>query len=412
MLLEWSVPILKRFVTVSLVALIFVFATGRAQLAPAAQQAAAPQNRSFGDPSGGYTGFPLPDQPQVFTSAATSYRVTPTKGLVRPWALAFLPNADILITERTGHLRMVRNGVLDPQEITGIPPVLHHRAFGLMDVALHPRFAENHLVYFTYSKPKAGETEVAAAALLRARYDGGHSLSEVQDLFVSNAFTDQASQARIVFGRDGKIYMSIGMTHPGKFGSAQDAQDPASHGGKILRLNDDGSAPPDNPFAGRPGYKPDSTRSASVTRSACRSPPDRRALGHGEWAVWRRRGQHHPSRKELWLARGLLRPVLQRRAHRRDGPDAGRALLPRDGTAVSLLEPVDCRGGHRDLHRRPVSAVEGPHLRRGDARQSPRARDDRRQGASSASVGAIAHRAQATNPRGEAGSGWLVVSAH
>jgi len=257
MLLEWFVPILKRFVTVSLVALIFVVATGRAQLAPAAQQPAAPQNRSFGDPSGGYTGFPLPDQPQVFTSAATSYRVTPTKGLVRPWALAFLPNADILITERTGHLRMVRNGVLDPQEITGIPPVLHHRAFGLMDVALHPRFAENHLVYFTYSKPKAGETEVAAAALLRARYDGGHSLSDVRDLFVSNAFTDQASQARIVFGRDGKIYMSIGMTHPGKFGSAQDAQDPASHGGKILRLNDDGSAPPDNPFAGRPGYKPE-----------------------------------------------------------------------------------------------------------------------------------------------------------
>ena len=56
-----------------------------------------------------------------------SYRVTPTKGLVRPWALAFLPNRDILITERTGHLRLVRNGVLDPQEITGIPPVLQEK---------------------------------------------------------------------------------------------------------------------------------------------------------------------------------------------------------------------------------------------------------------------------------------------
>src|SRR5512134_2048105 len=206
MLLDWSVRILKRFTTVSLVALVFVVAAGRAQLAPAAQQAGVPQT-SFRDATGGYTGFPLPDQPQVFESAATKYRVTPTKGLIRPWALAFLPNADILITERTGHLRIVRNGVLDPQEITGIPPVLHHRAFGLMDVALHPRFAENHLIYFTYSKPKAGETEVASAALLRARYDGGHSLSDVRDLFVSNAFTDQASQARIVFGRDGKIYM-------------------------------------------------------------------------------------------------------------------------------------------------------------------------------------------------------------
>jgi glucose/arabinose dehydrogenase len=255
MMLERAVALLKRFVTVSLVALIFVVATGRAEQAPPPQTTA--QTTTVGDASGGYTGFPLSGQPQVFKSGATSYRVVPTKGLVRPWALAFLPNGDILITERGGRLRLVHNGVLDPQEIAGIPPVLHHRAFGLMDVALHPRFADNHLVYFTYSKPKAGETDVASAVLLRARYDGGHTLSNVQDLFVSNAFTDQASQARIVFGRDGKIYMSIGMTHPGKFGSAQDAQDPASHGGKVLRLNDDGSAPLDNPFAGRQGYKPE-----------------------------------------------------------------------------------------------------------------------------------------------------------
>jgi aldose sugar dehydrogenase len=251
MILERSAAILKRFVTVSLVALIFVVATGRAQQAPAAQ------NTNFVDPSGGYQGFPLSDQPQVFKSGGSSYRVVPTKGLVRPWALVFLPSGDILITERGGRLRLVHNGVLDPLEIAGIPAVLHHRAFGLMDIALHPRFAENHLVYFTYSKPKAGETDVASAALLRARYDGGHTLSNLQDVFVSNAFTDQASMSRMVFGRDGKIYMAIGMTHPGKFGSPQDAQDPASHGGKILRLNDDGSAPDDNPFAGRPSYKPE-----------------------------------------------------------------------------------------------------------------------------------------------------------
>jgi glucose/arabinose dehydrogenase len=251
MILERSAAILKRFVTVSLVALIFVVATGRAQQAPAAQ------NTNFVDPSGGYQGFPLSDEPQAFKSGETSYRVVPTKGLVRPWALAFLPSGDILITERGGRLRLLHNGMLDQQEIAGMPAVLHHRAFGLMDIALHPRFAENHLVYFTYSKPKTGETDVASAALLRARYDGGHTLSDVQDVFVSNAFTDQASMSRMVFGRDGKIYMAIGMTHPGKFGSPQDAQDPASHGGKILRLNDDGSAPVDNPFASRPGYKPE-----------------------------------------------------------------------------------------------------------------------------------------------------------
>lgn len=251
MILRRSVPVLKRFVTVNLVALIFIVATGRAQQAP------APQNTNFADPSGGYQGFPLPDQPQVFRSAETAYRVIPMKGLSRPWALAFFPNGDILITERAGRIRIVRAGVLDPQEITGVPPVLHHRAFGLMDIALHPRYAENHLVYFTYSKPKAGETDVAAATLARGRYDGGHALSDVQDLFVSNEWTDQASMSRMVFGRDGKIYMAIGITHPGKFGHPQDAQDPSSHGGKVLRLNEDGSVPSDNPFVGRQGYKPE-----------------------------------------------------------------------------------------------------------------------------------------------------------
>jgi glucose/arabinose dehydrogenase len=126
-----------------------------------------------------------------------------------------------------------------------------------MDIALHPRFAENRLVYFTYSKPRAGETDVGAATLLRARYDGGHELSDVRDVFVSNAWTDQSSMSRLVFGRDGKIYMSIGMTHPGRFGNPQDAQDPASHGGKVLRLNENGSAPSDNPFVGRDGYRPE-----------------------------------------------------------------------------------------------------------------------------------------------------------
>ena len=248
-MLERFVPLLKRFVVLNLIALVFIVATGRAQQAPAPP--------TFEDPSGGYQGFPLVDKPQVFRSRQTSYRVVPMTGLARPWALAFLPNGDMLITERGGRLRLVRNGALDPQEITGVPPVLHHRGFGLMDIALHPRFAENHLVYFTYSKPRAGEKDVAAAAVLRARYDGGHTLSDVRDVFVSNAWTDQASMSRLVFGRDGKIYMSIGMTHPGKFGSAQDAQDPASHGGKVLRLNEDGSAPPDNPFVGRANYQPE-----------------------------------------------------------------------------------------------------------------------------------------------------------
>jgi len=167
----------------------------------------------------------------------------------------------MLITERAGRLRIVRRGVLDPQPISGIPEVLDQSLKGLNDIALHPRFAENRWVYFTYYKPKPESTEIATAALGRGRFDGGSALTDVHDLFTTEAVVSGPSAARFVFGRDGKIYMAIGIPIPsrGPAGAATttDAQDPGSHFGKILRLNDDGSAPADNPFAGRPGYKPE-----------------------------------------------------------------------------------------------------------------------------------------------------------
>ncbi|MGE3508681.1 MAG: PQQ-dependent sugar dehydrogenase [Vicinamibacterales bacterium] len=201
----------------------------------------------------------LPTLPQEFNSAGQAFRVVPIKGLARPFALAFLPNADILITERAGRLRIVRGGVLDPQPIAGIPPVLDMRMKGLQDVAVHPRFSENRLVYFTYYKPKAGEKDVATATLGCGRFEGGNALSDVQDIFVADAWTAQPSAARIAFAPDGKIFMSIGMPIRGRAGTAQpeDSQNPASHAGKVLRLNDDGTVPSDNPFVGRPGYRPE-----------------------------------------------------------------------------------------------------------------------------------------------------------
>jgi glucose/arabinose dehydrogenase len=180
-------------------------------------------------------------------------------GLQRPWALAFLPDGSMLITERAGRLRIVRDGVLDPRPITGIPPVVDRWLKGLNDIAVHPRFAENRLVYFTYYKPKPGSTEVAAATLARGRFDGGAVLTDVRDVFVADAWTSAPSASRIVFGRDGKIYMTIGVPfrdRPAEV-NAEDAQNPGSHAGKVLRLNDDGSVPSDNPFAGRTGYKPE-----------------------------------------------------------------------------------------------------------------------------------------------------------
>jgi glucose/arabinose dehydrogenase len=183
------------------------------------------------------------------------------KGLSHPYALAFLPDGNFLITERAGRLRIVRNGVLDPQPISGMPQVLDRNLRGLNDVALHPLFTENQWVYFTYFKPVAGSNEIATAVLGRGRFDGGSALTEVRDIFATDTAVAGPCAARFVFGRDGKIYLAIGIPIPARartgVATTTDAQDPNSHFGKVLRLNDDGSAPSDNPFAGRPGHKPE-----------------------------------------------------------------------------------------------------------------------------------------------------------
>lgn len=214
---------------------------------------------------------PSLDKPLIFDSSTRGsggnkiggpkFRVVPIRGFRYPYALAFLPDGGILVTERAGRLRIVREGKLDPQPIAGIPEVLDTRQRGMNDLALHPRFSENHWIYFTYYKPVAGTTN-ARATLTRARYDGGHALTDVRDIFSTDSVVSGPSAAKIVFGRDGKIYMAIGIPIPRAANDTvsvtmMDAQDPNNYYGKVLRLNDDGSAPKDNPFSGRPGHKPE-----------------------------------------------------------------------------------------------------------------------------------------------------------
>jgi glucose/arabinose dehydrogenase len=213
---------------------------------------------------------PLPDAPITIDTSRRDpggrkipgpvVRIVITKGLTRPYALAFLPDGGMLITERPGRLRIVRNGVLDPQPISGMPEV-HDRQFkGLNDVALHPQFAQNKWVYFTYYKSRPEARDGASAVLARGRLENDHTLADVRDLFVANGMVSGASAARFVFGRDGKIYLGIGIpsenTRAG-YVTYTDAQKGGSHYGKILRLNDDGTAPPDNPYVGQPNYKPE-----------------------------------------------------------------------------------------------------------------------------------------------------------
>ena len=200
----------------------------------------------------------LPDGRVLRTDAAT-IRVSSIRGLVYPWALAFLPNGDMLVTEQgRSTLRIVRGGVLDPTPITGLPQGITstRRDTAGVDVAVHPRFAENHLIYVAYWKARPGDEGVRTAALVRARFDGGATLSDVNEIFASSSWTDGPAAARVVFGRGGKIYMAIGAAgFAERLGSTSWAQNLAEHAGKILRLNDDGSTPADNPFVGRPGYK-------------------------------------------------------------------------------------------------------------------------------------------------------------
>src|SRR5687767_15090758 len=122
---------------------------------------------------------------QVFeTSAHKINIVTIAEGLSNPWSLAFLPNGDMLVTERTGGLRVIKAGVLQQEPIAGTPEVKYRFHAGMMDVALHPKFAENHLLYLTYAKPKDNLT---TAALMRARLEGTR-LVDAKDIFVADAW--------------------------------------------------------------------------------------------------------------------------------------------------------------------------------------------------------------------------------
>jgi glucose/arabinose dehydrogenase len=176
-----------------------------------------------------------------------------TRGLSHPWAIAFLPDNRLLITERAGRLRVVRNGVLDPQPVSGLPAIRTDGNGGLMDIALHPRFETNRLIYFTYTKPVGNG--MGTPALARGRLEG-HALVDVKDLLVPDTYAGNSGlNGRVTFGPDGKVYMSTGGRSQSDIANV--AQDPMSLRGKVLRLNDDGTVPADNPFVGRAGYRPE-----------------------------------------------------------------------------------------------------------------------------------------------------------
>jgi glucose/arabinose dehydrogenase len=204
----------------------------------------------------GVAAVPLPAAPVVFDTAEQHKIrvVVVTQALSHPWGMTWLPNGDMVITERPGRVRILRAGLLDPKPLSGVPPVHARGLAGLLDVALHPDFATNRLIYFSYVKD--GERG-AATAVFRARLDG-LALADVKEIFVTeswmkgNDLADGRFGSRILFAKDGTLFITCGDRDRSDGG-----QNPADDFGKVIRINDDGSIPKDNPFVGRAGYRPE-----------------------------------------------------------------------------------------------------------------------------------------------------------
>jgi glucose/arabinose dehydrogenase len=231
--------------------------------APASAPAAAARRGPPPEP-------PLGDGPWDLDSAKGKVHVSVvTKGLERPWAMAWLPNGDMLVTERPGRLRIIhKDGKLDPQPIEGLPKMYVSGLAGLMDVALHPNYAKNHLIYFTYTKEDPNLKDQSTLALGRAKYDpGSHALTDVKELFVADMWYGHpplparccgqgpatgSYGSRLAFDKSGHLFMTSGDRNYGEM-----VHDQTNDFGKLYRFNDDGSIPKDNPFVGQAGHRPE-----------------------------------------------------------------------------------------------------------------------------------------------------------
>lgn len=173
-----------------------------------------------------------------------------TDKLKNPWGIAFLPDGRILVTERAGEIRIVKDGKLLDEKITGVPAVYAEGQGGLLDIQLHPDYDDNGWIYITFSKPGPGGS---ATTVARAKLDG-NSLTGLEELFTAQPYTNSGVHfgSRIAFDGNGYMFVSSG-----ERGTMANAQSLENHLGKILRLHDDGKVPTDNPFVSTPKAKPE-----------------------------------------------------------------------------------------------------------------------------------------------------------
>ncbi len=194
---------------------------------------------------------------EVHRSAHHDFRVVSVAdGLVNPWAMAWLPNGDMLVTERPGRLRIVRDGRLLPDSVPGVPPVFARGQGGLLDVQLHPDFASNRLVYLSYSKPLGGDE--STTAIVRGRLEND-ALVDVEEVFEAQSRGRGHYGSRLVFDGEGHLFVSVGDRQAPPRGDLEShpAQDRSNHHGVVLRISEDGAVPTDNPFVAEEGVLPE-----------------------------------------------------------------------------------------------------------------------------------------------------------
>ncbi len=196
----------------------------------------------------------------VLRSELYDYRVVPVAdGLEHPWGIAFLPGGDMLVTERPGRLRIIRDGELHPDPVPGLPDIRTGGQGGLLDVILHPEFESNQFIYLSYAKPNEDDSE-GTTAVTRARFVDDQ-LTDVEEIFEAVAWTGGRGHhgSRLAFDADGYLFVTVGDRQARPAGDLHEhpSQDLTNHYGTILRLHDDGSVPSDNPFVDDPDALPE-----------------------------------------------------------------------------------------------------------------------------------------------------------